>query len=182
PKPTISKANQVLVKLCAASVNPVDYKVRKGGMRAIMTLQFPLILGKDGSGIVEQVGEEVSRFKVGDKVAGFLPFRKTGTYAEYAIFEEDEIVKYSNELSHQQAAAFPLAGCTIMEMLRKHSEVFKKPLKILIVGASGGTGLAACIICKQFLSRYFNTTIYAVCSERNSKLVSDMGADVIIDY
>lgn len=74
------KANEVLVKLKTASVNPVDYKLRAGAMKMISGVQFPCILGKDGSGIVEKIGSKITRFKVGDEVCGFLTNKRTGRF------------------------------------------------------------------------------------------------------
>ena len=197
---------QLLIKLKTSSVNPVDYKIRKGAMSMMTKLKFPATLGKDGAGIVEKVGPKVTAFKVGDEVVGFLPNNKMGSYAQYAVYEEDEIVHKPKEMTFQQAVAFPLVGCTIMEMYRRHpligevldregknakdtgkisdalEESKKPPLKILVVGASGGTGSVAVLFAKQFLQRYFNTKVYAVCSERNREFVTSMGADVVIDY
>ncbi|KAG2379408.1 hypothetical protein C9374_007547 [Naegleria lovaniensis] len=200
--------NEVLVKLKASSVNPVDYKLRKGAMKMLYSLEFPCVLGKDGSGIVEKIGKNVTRFKVGDEVTGRLSGKRTGTYAEYTCFEQDEIVLKPIELTFQQACAFPLVGCTVLEMFRKHpslgqvidregklafesgkisdpvpeSDENKKEIRMLIIGASGGVGSMAVLIAKSFLQRYFNIKVYAVCSERNAEFVKSLGADGIIDY
>lgn len=79
----------------------------------------------DGSGIVEQVTPSDTKFKVGDRVCGFLPMNRPGSYAEYAIFQHDELVHFPNELSFEQAAAFPLVACTVMEMYRQHPGIGK---------------------------------------------------------
>ncbi|KAG2386648.1 hypothetical protein C9374_002392 [Naegleria lovaniensis] len=200
------KDNEILVKLKTASVNPVDYKMREGAMKMLSSLQFPCILGKDGSGVVEKIGSKITRFKVGDEVCGYLTQKRTGSYAEYACYEEDEIVLKPSEMTFQQACAFPLVGGTIMEMYRRHpaigevldregqlafkehrisdplSDENKKEMRILVIGASGGTGSVAVLFAKTFLHRYFNTKVYAVCSERNSQFVKSLGADGIIDY
>ena len=178
--------------------------MRNGKMKMMKRLTFPAVIGRDGSGVVEKIGSSVKNFKVGDSVAGFFA-KNHGTYAEYSVFEEDEIVTYPKDvMTPEEASAFPLVGCTVLEMMRKHPLVgevldreaessFKtnviseprkdvKNLKVLVVGASGGTGQVACIIAKQFLSRYFNVKVYAVCSEKNAELVRKVGADVVIDY
>jgi len=196
--------NQILVRMKAASVNPADNHLRSGHVRLVFKLKFPCVMGKDGSGIVEKIGSNVTRFQVGDEVCGLLPGGNMGTQAEYCIFEENDLVKKPEEMSHEQAGAFGVVAGTVMEMYRKHPLVCqvldrevenawngeklsetapeeRKELRILIIGASGGTGCVAVLFAK-FLDRYFKTKVYAVCSEKNVALVKSLGADVVIDY
>jgi len=189
-----------------AALNQGDAIIRKGHAKLIFKLKMPCILGLEGSGTVEMIGSKVTKFKVGDDVIGLYQNNKTGTCAEYAVFEEEEVVLKPSEMSYQQASVIPTVGCTALTMFRKHAlikEVIDREvehslqhgkltdalaendrpnLKILVIGASGGCGTAAIVFAKGFLTRYFNVKVYAVCSERNTQVVSSLGADVVIDY
>ena len=107
PKPT-PRAHDVLVRVCAASVNPVDWKIRSGGQRNIIRLRFPWILGLDVSGVVEAVGPKVTRFRVGDEVFSSPRHTRPGTYAEYVCIDEREVAKKPKNLTHDEAASIPL--------------------------------------------------------------------------
>src|SRR5690242_5778224 len=103
--------NEVLIRVKAASVNPLDYKLRTGGFE-MGEIVFPLALGKDASGVVLKVGRLVKRLQVGDRVCGFLGKYKNGTYSKHVIFEEDELVTFPLEMNFKEAAAFPCVGRT----------------------------------------------------------------------
>ncbi len=213
------KDTQVLVNIKAASVNPADNHLRSGNIHLVFKVKFPCILGKDGSGIVAKVGSKVTQFKEGDEVCGCLPGSDTGTYAEYCVFEEVDLIKKPKEMTHQQAAAFPIVAGTVLEMYKQHPVVAsliekevekaweeedqsispptedeeeeeeeeskrqeKSPFKVLVIGASGGTGSMAILFAKAFLSRHFDVKVYGVCSQKNAEAVLALGADVVIDY
>ncbi|KAL9658667.1 hypothetical protein ABK040_006201 [Willaertia magna] len=207
--PEITKENQVLVQMKAASINQADNHLKSGNVKMLIKLHFPCILGKDGSGIVIKVGSKVTQFKIGDEVCGSLSGSNSGTFAQYCVFEEENLVMKPSLMSFSQAAAFPLVGGTIIEGFKCHpkiEQVIKRniqeidksghllepfendqleDLKVLIIGASGGTGSTAVLFACHFLSRYFNVKIYAVCSERNVELVKSLGKDnnlIVIDY
>jgi len=117
PMPAITP-NEVLIRVVAASVNPVDWKIREGYLKQMIAHSLPLTLGWDVSGVVEAVGEDVSRFKVGDAVFSRPDLKRNGTYAEYVAIREDEIAHKPKTLSHVEAACLPLAGITAWESLR----------------------------------------------------------------
>src|SRR5690625_1788032 len=108
PKPVI-KDNQVLIEMHATSINPIDWKVREGYMKEGMTFDFPLILGWDAAGVVSEVGENVTKFKVGDEVFA-RPAMENGTYSEYVAVEEDLVALKPQHVSFEEAASVPLAG------------------------------------------------------------------------
>ncbi|EFC36826.1 predicted protein [Naegleria gruberi] len=202
------KSDQVMVRLKSASMNRGDYTMRSGAAKSFISMQFPCILGKEGSGVVERVGEKVNSIQVGDEVVGvFGDLIKTGAYAEFAVFKEKEVVLKPKSLDFDHASIIPGIGMTIVEMCRSHDWILpiiereadrvslgqeltpeyeeseKKSLTIVVIGASSGTGCMAVLFAKNFLSRYFNTKVIAVCSERNSTFAREqLGADGVIDY
>ena len=195
------KEREVLVRIKAASLNAGDGHMSSGAVKLLFPKEFPLILGLDGSGIVEKVGSLVTKFQVGDEVVGSLPGAKTGTLAELCKFEEDDLILKPKEMTDLQAAAFPTIGGTIFTAYTHHpkidalikecmekpellnsSEKPKKQFKLLIIGAAGGCGSMAVLMASKFLKRILDLTIYAVCSEKNIEYVKSLGADEIIDY
>lgn len=105
-------AGQLLVKVHAAGVNPVDYKIRSGAMKMVVPLPFPLTLGSEFSGVVEQIGAGVHPFKPGDAVFARMAIRHIGAYAEHAVVDADHTALKPTNLSHLEAAAVPLAALT----------------------------------------------------------------------
>lgn len=176
PVPSPS-ASQVLIRVHAASINPIDYKLM-GGILSIVSFlhKWPLITGFDVSGVVVQTGSSCKLFKAGDKVYAKSPFPKCGALAEYIAIDEDIVSIKPKNLTFAQAATVPLAGLTSYQAML-HSGKLKEGQKVLINGSSGGTGSFAVQIAKQV-----GATVYATCSERNRQLVEELGADRIIDY
>jgi NADPH:quinone reductase-like Zn-dependent oxidoreductase len=185
PIPEIT-SKQVLVKLSHASVNPVDYKLRKGALRPFLPSKIPYILGRDGCGVVSEIGSGVTKFKPGDEVMGL--FSGNGGYAQYTVCEENDLCIKPKELDAQHAAAVPLIGLTVYQMYQQ-APAFAKALKdnttgtltnkrILVIGASGGCGSIGVILGKHF----FGSQVYAVCSGKNAEYVRSLGADRVIDY
>src|SRR5213593_2079984 len=111
PRPE-PQAGEVLVRVHAAGVNPIDWKVREGHMKDFWPHKFPLILGWDLSGIVEELGRGVSRFKIGDEVYSLPDPTRDGAYADYIVVREPELALKPNSLYHVRAAAVPLAALT----------------------------------------------------------------------
>lgn len=184
PQPVMAD-NQVLLKVYAAGINPLDWKIRQGQLKALLGSKFPLILGNDASGIIVAAGKLVHDFKVGDEVfclldANITPswtgFAKSGAYAEFAITRADTLAHKPNNMSYQQAASVPLAALTAYQVLKYRANV-KQGNKVLINGASGGVGIFAVQIAKAF-----GAHVTAVCSERHRPFVKDLGADMIVDY
>jgi NADPH:quinone reductase-like Zn-dependent oxidoreductase len=175
PMPSI-RSTDVLVRAVAASVNPVDWKIREGHLRQMISYPLPLTLGWDVSGVVEAVGSGVSRFKVGDPVYSRPDIKRNGTYAEYVAIREDEVAHKPTTVSHIEAASLPLAGITAWEALFTTGRL-RAQQKVLIHAGSGGVGSLAVQLAK---SR--GAFVVATTSGRNSALVKSLGADEVIDY
>ena len=174
-KPQI-KSDQMLVKVHASSVNPIDWKIRSGIIQLLTGYNFPLILGFDVAGVVEEVGNSVTSFQVGDSIYAFLDSLPGGAYAEYAAVSERAACLLPNTMSYEQAAAVPLAALTALQALRDSGEI-QPGQQVLINGASGGVGSFAVQIAKAL-----ETEVTAVCSTKNVELVETLGADYVIDY
>src|SRR5215467_1688922 len=172
--------NGVLVQVHASSVNPVDWKLRKGLLSAIWKLRFPVIWGCDCSGVVAEVGSAVTLFKPGDEVYGFKHGKVAqtyrGTYCEYAVLPENTLAKKPANLSHEQAAAVPLAAVTAWQALLKQGKM-KSGSRVLIHAGAGGVGIFAIQIAKAF-----GALVTATAGTRNQDLLRELGADLAIDY
>ncbi len=171
-----AKPNEVLIRVVAASVNPVDWKIREGYLKEMIAYEMPLTLGWDVSGVVESVGADVTRFKVGDAVYSRPDIKRNGTYAEYVIVREDELAFKPQTISHAEAASLPLTGITAWEVLITTANV-SAGQKVLIHAGSGGVGSLAIQLAKSRGAYVIATT-----SGKNSALVKSLGADQVIDY
>jgi len=173
PSPT---DNEVLIKLYAASVNPLDRYSMRGAplIRLIPGLRKPKDprLGVDVAGRVEAVGRNVTQFKPGDQVFGVC----RGAFAEYACAMEDKLALKPTNLSFEEAAAVPVAAITALQGLRDKGRI-QPSHKVLVDGASGGVGTFAVQIAKSF-----GAEVTAVCSTRNVDTARSIGADHVIDY
>jgi alcohol dehydrogenase len=175
PIPNVG-AQDVLIRVRAASVNPVDYKIRDGQLKTMIALKFPLILGSDCAGVVEKCGVDVRNFKPGDAVYARLEKERIGSYAEFAVANETSVALKPANFDFKQAAAIPLAGLTAWQALIDIGKL-KAGQKVLIHAGSGGVGTFAIQIAKH-LGAFVATT----CSARNVDLMKSLGADVVIDY
>lgn len=175
-KPKI-KPNQMLVRVYASSINPIDWKIRKGMLKFLTGSQFPIILGFDVSGQVVEVGDRVTQFKPGDAVYTRLDQLAGGAYAEYAAVSAEVAALKPMNMSHEQAAAVPLAALTALQALRDQGKL-EVGQRVLINGASGGVGTFAVQIAKALGA----AEVVAVCSGKNSELVQRLGSDRVIDY
>jgi NADPH:quinone reductase-like Zn-dependent oxidoreductase len=175
PVPDIA-ADDLLVRVVAASVNPVDWKVREGHMRAMVRHPMPLTLGWDVSGVVEAIGAEVTRFKVGDAVFSRPDIQRNGTYAEYVAVRESEAAHKPRTISHVEAASLPLAGITAWEALLAAGRLAAQQ-RVLIHAGAGGVGSLA-----VQLARAQGAHVIATASASNRALVWSLGADEVIDY
>ena len=168
--------NQVLVRVRAASVNPLDLTIRgPWAIRPILGLRKPkdTRIGVDYAGTVEAVGKNVTQFKPGDEVFG----GKNGAIAEYVCALADRgITLRPSNMTFEQAAAVPVAALTALQGLRDKGKI-QAGQKVLINGASGGVGTFAVQIAKSF-----GTEVTGVCSTRNLEMVRSIGADHVIDY
>ena len=138
PLPSMSPY-EVRVKIKAASINPIDFKIRDGGLKMLLTYQFPLILGNDFAGEVYEVGDKVTQFKVGDKVYGRPRKSKIGTFAEYISVNAEEIAPMPKGLSYEEAASIPLVGLTAYQAINEVIQA-QPGDKVLIQAGSGGVG------------------------------------------
>ena len=175
PTPLITP-NEVLVRIVAASVNPVDWKIRDGYMREKIAHSMPLTLGWDVSGVVAAVGSEVTRFSEGDAVYSSPDMKRNGTYAEYVAIREDEIALKPQMVSHIDAASLPLAGLAVWQSLVTSAQLGVGQ-KILIHAGSGGVGSLAIQLAKSCGAHVITTT-----SASNRAFVESLGADEVIDY
>lgn len=165
----------VLVEVHASAVNPIDWKIRRGYQRAFVWWKLPWIPGFDVSGVVVEVGSEVDKFKVGDEVYSSPPHTRPGTYAEYIAIDQDQVALKPSNITHGEAASVPLAGLTAWQCLETAN--LEKGQKIFIQAGSGGVGVFAI----QF-ARARGAVISTTCSDRNSDLVTELGADQVINY
>lgn len=167
--------NQVLIRICAASVNPVDYKTRSGHYPAVQRDKLPCILGRDVSGIVERVGEKVIKLHPGDAVFAMLDHDQGG-YAEYVAIDAELCTQKPVSLNHAEAAAVPLAALTAWQGLFDHGEL-KPKQRVLIHGGAGGVGHFAVQLAKAKGAEVITTV-----SGSDIEFVKELGADVVIDY
>ncbi|WP_299874894.1 NADP-dependent oxidoreductase [uncultured Cocleimonas sp.] len=175
PMPSIT-SSEVLVKVVAASVNPVDWKIREGYLKEMVPYSMPVTLGWDVSGVVTEVGFDVTRFSVGDSVYSRPDIKRNGTYAEYVAIQENEVALKPLTISHNEAASLPLAGITAWEALITTAQI-SAGQKVLIHAGSGGVGTLAVQIAKSRGAYVIATT-----SGKNKALVESLGADEVIDY
>ncbi|MBJ9424568.1 NADP-dependent oxidoreductase [Acinetobacter seifertii] len=173
PKPSLTE-NSVLVKVHAASINPLDLRVLEGEFKAILPVSFPFILGNDFAGTVVEVGSKVSQFKVGDEV--YAKTDLNGAFAEYTVVQEPSLALKAQNISMEQAAALPLVSLTSWQALVEIAKV-KAGQKVLIHAGSGGVGSIAIQLAKSL-----GATVATTTSGKNSGWVKELGADIIIDY
>jgi NADPH:quinone reductase-like Zn-dependent oxidoreductase len=174
-EPSLPDASQVLVAVKAASVNPVDFKIRSGKYPAVKEDRLPYTLGRDVSGVVEKCGAQATAFKVGDEVFGMVGIGGGG-YAEKAVLDEKAIVRKPELLDHAHAGAIPLAGQTAWQGLFRYGQL-KARQSVLIHGGSGGVGHFAVQFAKAKGARVLTTV-----STGNVAFARSLGADVVIDY
>ncbi|KOS68969.1 NADPH:quinone reductase [Lysinibacillus contaminans] len=174
PVPKVGN-NEVLVKIHAASINPLDTKIRKGELKLLLHYDMPLTLGNDFAGTIIEVGKDVTKFSVGDEVYGRPRSNKIGTFAEYLSVHEDDIAIKPKNLSFEEAASIPLVGLTSYQALYDILKV-KNNQKILIHAGSGGVGTFAIQLAKE-MGAYVATT-----ASEGSNLAKSLGADEVINY
>jgi NADPH:quinone reductase-like Zn-dependent oxidoreductase len=175
PRPQ-PQAGEVLVRVKAAGVNPIDWKVREGHMKDLWPHKFPLILGWDLSGVVEELGRGVSRFKIGDEVYSIPDPTRDGAYADYIVVRESELALKPNSLHHIRAAAVPLAALTAWQSLFDTAQL-QPGQRVLIHAGSGGVGHLA-----VQLAKWKGAYVFATASTKNQDLLRKLGVDGPIDY
>ena len=172
----IAKSNELLVRVRASSVNPVDWKIRQGHLQLLTGFNFPRIVGSDISGVVVEVGREVTKFQPGDEIYTFLNPINGGACAEYAAVPESDAAFKPKNITHAEAAGVPIAGLTALQSLRDLGQI-QAGNKVLINGASGGVGTFAVQVAKAM-----NAELTGVCSAKNIEFVKSLGADFVLDY
>ncbi|MFS0840658.1 NADP-dependent oxidoreductase [Paenibacillus sp. 1P03SA] len=175
PTPEIGEY-EVLAEIHAASINPIDFKIRDGKVKLLVNYKMPLILGNDFSGVVAKVGAKVTRFKVGEEIYARPRKSKIGTFAEYIAIHENDIALKPKNLSFVEAASIPLVGLTSYQALTDILHI-QKGQKILIQAGAGGVGTFAIQ-----LAKLMGAAVATTASEAGANLVKSLGADEIINY
>jgi NADPH:quinone reductase-like Zn-dependent oxidoreductase len=170
------RPNDVLVEVHAASVNPLDSKIRDGEFKLILPYRLPLILGNDAAGVVVAVGPNVRAFKPGDQVYARPDKDRIGTFAEFIAIDEADVALKPKNLTMEEAASAPLVALTAWQALVERAKL-KKGQKVLIHAGSGGVGTIAIQ-----LAKHLGATVATTTSTANVELVKSLGADVVIDY
>jgi NADPH:quinone reductase-like Zn-dependent oxidoreductase len=168
--------NQILIRVKAVSINPLDWKVYGGEMKLMSGSKFPKALGIDFSGIVEKTAEGIAGFKAGDEVMGMLDVFKGGALADYILVKPTDIVLKPAAISFEKAAALPVTGLSALQIIDKLAKV-SKDQEILINGASGGIGPFTVQIAKLRGAR-----VTAVVGTNSLEQAKRWGADTVIDY
>jgi alcohol dehydrogenase len=166
----------LLVRVQAASVNPLDVKTRDGALKTLLKYRFPLVLGNDLSGDVADLGAQVTRFKKGDAVYARLDKDRIGTFAEFAVVREGAAALKPTNVTFEEAASLPLVSLTAWQALVEIGKLGPKQ-RVLIHAGSGGVGSVAIQLAHHLGAKVFTTV-----GQRNIDLVHRLGADVPIDY
>ncbi len=169
-------ANSILVRVKASSINPVDYKVRRGDMKVLSGKKFPKNAGADFAGVIENAGENVAGYRKGDEIYGFLNPMKGGAYSDYLIADPANVSLKPEKFSFEQAASMPIAALTALQALNYLGNV-NEGSTVLVNGATGGVGSFAVQLAKAL-----GAEVTGICSEDNMKLCKDLGADEVFNY
>jgi len=175
PDPTAG-AHDVLVRIHAASVNPVDLKIRDGDLKAILPYRAPFVLGNDLAGTVVAVGARVTRFTVGDEVYAHPDQNRIGTFAELIAIHQDDVATKPTTLTMEEAASIPLVGLTAWQALVERASL-RAGQKVLIHAGAGGVGTIAIQ-----LAKHLGASVATTASATKTDLAKNLGADVVIDY
>lgn len=175
PRPLI-KPDEILVRVHAVGLNPIDYMIPKGTFKPMLKFRLPATLGSDLAGVVVDIGSRVTRFKVGDAVFASLFDLGNGSLAEFAAVPEHVAAHKPVNLDFVQAASVPMVGLTSWQALNERAQV-KPGQKVFIPAGSGGIGTFAIQLAKQFGAKVGTTT-----STANVDLVRSLGADEVVDY
>jgi NADPH:quinone reductase-like Zn-dependent oxidoreductase len=173
--PTYEK-DQLLIRVKAVSINPLDWKVYGGEMKLMSGSKFPKAVGIDFSGIVENKGDSVSRFKAGDEVIGIMDVFKGGALADYVVVKESDVSLKPANISFEKAATLPVTGLSAIQIIDELAAIGKNQ-DVLINGASGGIGVFAVQIAKQRGAK-----VTAVVSSKGVDEAKKWGADMVIDH
>ena len=175
PDPAL-RDDEALVQVHAASVNPLDCKIRDGEFKLVLPYPLPLILGHDVAGVVVKAGPRVQQFKAGDEVYARPDDFRIGTFAEFVPVKEASLALKPKGLTMEEAASIPLVGLTAWQALVEKARL-ENGQKVFIQAGSGGVGTFAIQLAKQL-----GATVATTSSTANVALVKRLGADVVIDY
>jgi len=175
PEPEL-RDGDVLVQIHAASVNPLDLKIRNGELKPLLPYKLPLVLGNDLAGVVIKAGANVDRFKPGDEIYAKPDKDRIGAFAELIAISENDVAKKPRRLDMEQAASIPLVGLTAWQALVEKAKL-RAGQKVLIHAGSGGLGTIAIQ-----LAKHLGATVATTTSTANVEWVKRLGADVVIDY
>ncbi len=173
-KPTV-RANDVLIEIKAAAINPIDKSIILGNLQSLLPIPMPSTLAYDVSGVVVEKGEQVNKFQTGDLVYARVPQEQMGTLAEFVSVNTVAVSKKPGNISFEEAASIPLAGLTALQSLEYAG--IKQNDKVLIHAGSGGVGSLAIQYAKSKGAFVYTTT-----STNNVEWVKKLGADRVIDY
>ena len=173
PRP---RDGEVLIRVHAAGINPIDWKIREGRYQDMIPTTLPLVPGWDVSGVVESVGRGVSRFAAGDEVFSRPDVSRDGAYAEYIVIRESEVALKPKSIDHVHAAALPFAGLTAWQALVEVGAV-SAGQRVLIHGAAGGVGHLA-----VQLAKWNGAHVIGSASQRNHEFLRKLGVDQVIEY
>lgn len=176
-KPKVN-VGQILIEVHAASINPVDWKIRSGHLQQLIPLTFPATLGMDFSGVIVEVANDVTHLKKGDEVFGWTNVFNggSGSFAEFLVTDAKTAALKPENITHVDATALAMVGVTAWQAMMDYLKISKDE-KVLIHGGSGGVGMMAIQIAK-YIGAYVATTV----NETNFEFVKNLGADVIINY
>jgi NADPH:quinone reductase-like Zn-dependent oxidoreductase len=169
-------AKEVLIRVHAAGINPVDWKIREGHLKEMLHHTFPLVLGWDVSGVVEALGPDVTRLKVGDEVFSRPDIARDGAYAEFIVIKESEVALKPRSIDHLHAAALPLAGLTGWQTLFDAAGLTTGQ-RVLIHAAAGGVGHIA-----VQLAKWKGAHVIGTAASRNHDFLRQLGVDQVVDY
>lgn len=175
PEPKLQDKD-VLIRIHATAVNPLDSKVRDGEFKLFLPYRPPFVLGHDVAGTVVKTGPKVRKFKVGDAVYSRPRDHRVGTFAEFIAVDEADVALKPKNLSMTEAASIPLVGLTAWQALVEVGKV-KPGQKVFIQSGSGGVGTIAIQ-----LAKHLGATVATTTSAKNAELVKSLGADVVVDY
>jgi NADPH:quinone reductase-like Zn-dependent oxidoreductase len=175
PEPKVGDGD-VLVKVSAAAINPLDAMVRNGEFKRLLKYKTPFVLGHDVAGVVTRVGSAVRDLQVGDEVYARPRDLRIGTFAEYIAIDQDDVAPKPGSLTLHEAAAVPLVSLAAWQALVDRAHV-KPGQKVLVHAGAGGLGSTAIQ-----LAKHLDATVATTASGKNAELVRSLGADVVIDY
>lgn len=172
----IPQADEVLVRIYGTSINPLDSMIQRGEIRALYSYTLPQIMGNDLSGVVEEVGGNVTDFKVGDAVFARPAMKHLGAFAQYDCVKSEDLAHAPSNVSLLDAAAVPLVSLTAMQAFTEKTHV-QQGTKVFIQGGAGGLGSMALQVAKML-----GATVAVTVGTADVQFARDLGADIVVDY